>query len=96
MTDKPDDLHKTPSAGGALPEDTDVSSTRADAATLLRSDDKSPSPGFVSADAGTLPPPSDSAETRPTPESQAALTGKAPSGSSNTGTNVPAASGDPA
>lgn len=96
MTDKPDDLPETSSVGGATPEDTDVSSTRADAATLPRSDDKSPSPGFVSTDAGTLPPPSDSAETRPTPESQAALTGKAPSGSSDTGTSVPASSGDPA
>ncbi len=96
MTDKPDDLPETSSVGGATPEDTDVSSTRADAATLPRSDDKSPSPGFVSTDAGTLPPPSDSAETRPTLESQAALTGKAPSGSSDTGTTVPFATGDPA
>jgi NADH-quinone oxidoreductase subunit C len=48
-------------------------------------------------DAGSLPPPPGSAETAPpTPESQAALTGKAPSGSSRSGTTVPASSGDPA
>jgi NADH-quinone oxidoreductase subunit C len=43
-------------------------------------------------DAGTLPPPPDADEPRPTPESQAALTGKAPSGSSTSGTTVPASS----
>ncbi|HEV2706750.1 MAG TPA: NADH-quinone oxidoreductase subunit C [Pyrinomonadaceae bacterium] len=43
-------------------------------------------------DAGALPPPPDADQPRPTPESQAALTGKAPSGSSTTGTTVPAAS----
>ena len=57
-----------------------------------RTDDKSPSPGFESTDAGTLPPPPDTGQPRPTPESQAALTGKAPSGSSTSGTTVPAAS----
>lgn len=41
-------------------------------------------------DAGTLPPPPDSDRPRPTPESQAAQTGKAPSGSSTSGTTVPA------
>lgn len=59
-----------------------------------RTDDKSPSPGFESKDAGTLPAPPQDAP-RPTPESQAALTGKAPSGSSSSGTTVPASSGDP-
>ena len=44
------------------------------------------------ADAGELPPPPDADEPRPTPESQAALTGKAPSGSSTSGTTVPASS----
>ena len=59
-----------------------------------RTDDTSPSPGFESKDAGDLPaPPADT--TRPTPESQAALTGKAPSGSSQSGTTVPASSTDP-
>ncbi|HVF50374.1 MAG TPA: NADH-quinone oxidoreductase subunit C [Pyrinomonadaceae bacterium] len=57
-----------------------------------RTDDKSPSPGFESTDAGQLPPPPTSGQPRPTPESQAALTGKAPSGSSTSGTTVPAAS----
>src|ERR687893_320346 len=58
-----------------------------------RTDDKSPSPGGEVERAGTLPPP-DAGGPRPTPESQAALTGKAPSGSSVAGTTVPAASGD--
>ncbi len=43
--------------------------------------------------AGTLPPPPDADQPRPTPESQAALTGKAPSGSSTSGTTVPADTG---
>jgi NADH-quinone oxidoreductase subunit C len=62
-----------------------------------RVDDKSPSPGGETKEAGILPPPSGSAQTAPpTPESQASLTGKAPSGSSRSGTTVPASSGDPA
>lgn len=64
-----------------------------------RTDDKSPSPGEPpGAEAGSLPlPPRDAADAPPpTPESQAALTGKAPSGSSSSGTTVPAASGEPA
>ncbi|HEY0545345.1 MAG TPA: NADH-quinone oxidoreductase subunit C [Pyrinomonadaceae bacterium] len=59
-----------------------------------RTDDKSPSPGFESKDAGDLPAPTTDAPP-PTSESQAALTGKAPSGSSASGTTVPASSGDP-
>lgn len=62
-----------------------------------RTDDKSPSPGSEIAHAGGLPPPPDNP--RPdvpvTPESQAALTGKAPSGSSTSGTTVPASSASP-
>ena len=46
-------------------------------------------------DAGSLPAPPDPKGQPPTPESQAALTGKAPSGSSVAGTTVPASSGDP-
>jgi NADH-quinone oxidoreductase subunit C len=63
-----------------------------------RTDDKSPSPGSEIKDAGSLPPPAENASTpaAPTPESQAALTGKAPSGSSTSGTTVPASSTDPA
>jgi NADH-quinone oxidoreductase subunit C len=62
-----------------------------------RTDDKSPSPGSEIKDAGHLPPPPESAKTPATvtPESQAALTGKAPSGSSTSGTTVPASSTEP-
>ncbi|MEA2175992.1 MAG: NADH-quinone oxidoreductase subunit [Blastocatellia bacterium] len=61
-----------------------------------RTDDKSPSPGGETKNAGALPPPPGDAQAAPpTPESQAALTGKAPSGSSRSGTTVPASSGDP-
>ncbi len=95
IIDEPNDLPPPPSAGDATPDETDVS-PRTDAASLPRADDKSPSPGFASTDAGDLPPPPDSSAPRPTPESQAALTGKAPSGSSDTGTTVPSATGDPA
>jgi NADH-quinone oxidoreductase subunit C len=52
--------------------------------------ERAPEPAS-SARAGTLPPPPDADQPRPTPESQAALTGKAPSGSSTSGTTVPAA-----
>jgi NADH-quinone oxidoreductase subunit C len=63
-----------------------------------RTDDKSPSPGSEIANAGSLPPPPEgaSSQTPVTPESQAALTGKAPSGSSSSGTTVPASTGEPA
>ena len=64
-----------------------------------RTDDKSPSPNSEIANAGTLPPPPEesTANKAPaTPESQAALTGKAPSGSSTSGTTVPAATTSPA
>ena len=81
-TKRPSDPHDS---GDAAPG-------RDAAAPPRRTDDTSPSPGFESTDAGTLPAPPDSAAARPTPESQAALTGKAPSGSSTSGTTVPAAS----
>lgn len=74
----------------AVPETPDAPRSQ----TTPRTDDKSASPGFESTDAGTLPAPSENIA-RPTPESQAALTGKAPSGSSSSGTTVPASSGDP-
>jgi NADH-quinone oxidoreductase subunit C len=63
-----------------------------------KQDDKSPSRGGEMKDAGALPTPptADAGNAPPTPESQAALTGKAPSGSSRSGTTVPASSGDPA
>src|SRR4051812_47291132 len=57
-----------------------------------RTDDKSPSPNSEIKEARSLPRP----EGQPaTPESQAALTGKAPSGSSTSGTTIPASTTDP-
>src|SRR5947209_1590869 len=58
-----------------------------------RADDKSPSPGSEIKNAGELPKPEHPAAS---PESQAALTGKAPSGSSTSGTTVPASIGESA
>lgn len=83
-----DDTKRTPTPPQSSSESPEQPGAR-------RIDDKSPSPGFESKDAGTLPAPPESKE-RPTPESQAALTGKAPSGSSTSGTTVPASSGEPA
>ena len=85
-TNKPPEI--PPATGAATPEQPAAPRDE----NTLRTDDKSPSPGFTGTDAGSLPPPESSA---PTPESQAALTGKAPSGGSMSGTTVPAASGDP-
>src|SRR5438270_7742642 len=84
MTDEP----KTP------PRSTDTQASESDdtsraAKTISNADDKAR--GSAEATAGTLPPPPDADLPRPTPESQAALTGKAPSGSSDSGTTVPAA-----
>jgi NADH-quinone oxidoreductase subunit C len=56
---------------------------------------KAPSSPHAAEDAGALPPPPDAERPRPTPESQAAQTGKAPSGSSTSGTTVPADSSKP-
>ena len=53
---------------------------------------KSSVPASAINEADALPPPPAADNPRPTPESQAALTGKAPSGSSVAGTTVPAAS----
>lgn len=73
-------------------DETDATAEDRVAPAPPRTDDKSPSPGSEIAQAGGLPPPPDNP--RPdvpvTPESQAALTGKAPSGSSTSGTTVPA------
>ena len=87
MTDEP----KTP------PRSTDTQASESDdtsraAKTISNADDKAR--GSAEATAGTLPPPPDADLPRPTPESQAALTGKAPSGSSTSGTTVPAAGGE--
>jgi NADH-quinone oxidoreductase subunit C len=83
MADEP----KTPPAPQASETDATDSSARAPRA---RTDDKSPSPGFESTDAGRLPSPESatSSSQPPTPESQAALTGKVPSGSSASDTTV--------
>ncbi|MCA1634626.1 MAG: NADH-quinone oxidoreductase subunit C [Acidobacteria bacterium] len=88
MTDEPTNENPEDAEPGT-PES--AAPRRADESSTRRTDDKAPSPGFESKDAGTLPPPPESGDTpRPTPESQAALTGKAPSGSSVAGTTVPA------
>ena len=83
MTDEPDKTN--PSTG-----DDDAEGERRERATVRR-DDKSPSPGRPVERAGTLPAPPHDESAAPTPESQAALTGKAPSGSSASGTTMPAA-----
>jgi NADH-quinone oxidoreductase subunit C len=87
---KPPDVPQ--SANDDAPERDDV----ARAPAPPRTDDKSPSPNAEIENAGSLPQPESAATQTPaTPESQAALTGKAPSGSSTSGTTVPAATGDP-
>jgi NADH-quinone oxidoreductase subunit C len=85
---------ETKQPGTSPPVDADAPEPAGESRTPLppRTDDKSPSPGEKIASAGSLPPPPGSAGTSSpiTPESQAALTGKAPSGSSTSGTTVPA------
>ena len=84
MADESDKTNSTPGDDATRPAD--------DApAGGPRTDDKSPSPGGPVERAGTLPAPPRTGDA-PTPESQAALTGKAPSGSSSSGTTMPAAS----
>ncbi|HEY9284386.1 MAG TPA: hypothetical protein VIP46_13100, partial [Pyrinomonadaceae bacterium] len=86
MTDEPDN---TNTSAGDEPAGDSRERSRP------RADDKSPSPGGRVERAGTLPAPPHDEASAPTPESQAALTGKAPSGSSSSGTTMPAApSGD--
>ena len=90
MTDEPNrPPRESPDEAGDTPPKDDA---RAASEAAPRADDKAPSPGGEVERAGTLPPPPDAGGPRPTPESQAALTGKAPSGSSVAGTTVPAAS----
>src|SRR5829696_652074 len=78
-------------------DETDATAQDRVAPAPPRTDDKSPSPGSEIARAGGLPPPPDNPtpDVPVTPESQAALTGKAPSGSSTSGTTVPASSATP-
>jgi NADH-quinone oxidoreductase subunit C len=90
MTDEPNrPSEETPDEPGDRPE---RAGTPVASGAAAPRDDKAPSPGGEVERAGTLPPPPDAGGPRPTPESQAALTGKAPSGSSVAGTTVPAAS----
>ena len=91
MTDEPNNPpEETSDTSTSDPDETRRGATDAPAAG---SDDKAADSS--QADAGTLPPPPDSERPRPTPESQAAQTGKAPSGSSTSGTTVPADSAKP-
>jgi NADH-quinone oxidoreductase subunit C len=86
MTDEPNNLP---------PESDDTGTSEGDEtrrkAVPTERDDKAAGSPQAAADAGSLPLPGSDAQ-RPTPESQAALTGKAPSGSSTSGTTVPASS----
>ncbi|HEX8352857.1 MAG TPA: NADH-quinone oxidoreductase subunit C [Pyrinomonadaceae bacterium] len=93
MTDEP---KNPPESSPPSPSEGDET-RRAPDSPSTPTDDKAPgSPEAAAPDAGTLPPPPDAHLPRPTPESQAALTGKAPSGSSTSGTTVPADSGEAA
>jgi hypothetical protein len=90
MTDEP---KNPPESTPPSPSESDETRRAADISPTAR-DEKAPGSAEAAAeDAGTLPPPPDAHQPRPTPESQAALTGKAPSGSSTAGTTVPADSG---
>jgi NADH-quinone oxidoreductase subunit C len=81
MADEP----KAPEA----PQSDSTEASDSPRASVPRTDDKSPSPGFESTDAGSLPLPEKSAAaSSSTPESPDAPTGKAPSGSSATNTAV--------
>lgn len=88
MTDEP---KNPPESGDTSPSESDE--TRRAADTSLTGG-KAPGSPTAHEDAGELPPPPDAEQPRPTPESQAALTGKAPSGSSTSGTTVPASTGE--
>jgi NADH-quinone oxidoreductase subunit C len=80
MTDEP---KNPPESGATSPSESDETRRAADTSPAEKED------------AGALPPPPDADQPRPTPESQAALTGKAPSGSSTSGTTVPASTERP-
>jgi NADH-quinone oxidoreductase subunit C len=89
MTDEPNNPPEETS--DTSPSDSDESRREGTDASAAGSDDrKAASSPAAAEDAGALPPPPDSDRPRPTPESQAAQTGKAPSGSSTSGTTVPA------
>src|SRR3712207_8803713 len=89
MTDEPNNPPEETS--DTSPSDPDESRRGARDASAASSDDRKAAGSPEAAeDAGALPPPPDADQPRPTPESQAAQTGKAPSGSSTSGTTVPA------
>ena len=88
MTDEP---KNPPESGDTSPSESDEARRAADTSPT---EGKAPGSPTAHADAGELPPPPDAEQPRPTPESQAALTGKAPSGSSTSGTTVPASTGE--
>lgn len=88
MTDEPKNSPPDPSETTA--SEGDDRSRSAETAPGGRDDKAAGSPEAV-VNSGTLPVPDGP---QPTPENQAALTGKAPSGSSTSGTTVPAASGE--
>src|SRR5215213_11247517 len=90
MTDEP---KNPPKSTPPSPSESDETRRAADISPTAR-DEKAPGSAEAADEAaGALPPPPDAHLPRPTPESQAALTGKAPSGSSTSGTTVPADSG---
>jgi NADH-quinone oxidoreductase subunit C len=92
MTDEPNNPPEE--SGDTSPSESDETRRGGPDAPAASDDKKSAgSPKAAADNAGALPPPPDSDRPRPTPESQAAQTGKAPSGSSTSGTTVPAASG---
>src|SRR5215213_2099272 len=90
MTDEP---KNPPESSPTSPSESDETRRAADTSPTEKEDRAPGSPAAAAEDAGTLPPPPDAHQPRPTPESQAALTGKAPSGSSASGTTVPADTG---
>jgi NADH-quinone oxidoreductase subunit C len=91
MTDEP---KNPPESRDTSPSESDETRRAADTSPTADEGKAPGSPPAAAADAGELPPPPDAGQPRPTPESQAALTGKAPSGSSTSGTTVPASTGE--
>ena len=90
MTDEP---KNPPESSDTSPSESDETRRAADTFPTTDEEKAPGSPAAADARAGELPPPPDADKPRPTPESQAALTGKAPSGSSSSGTTVPADTG---
>jgi NADH-quinone oxidoreductase subunit C len=86
MTDEPTNPPHDSSETQASEKDDE---SRSSETASVERDEKAAGSPEASKDAGTLPTPEGKP---PTPESQAALTGKAPSGSSTSGTTVPASS----